>query len=219
MGGGAAGTDALLGNLVLKNLSISTYRCPSTPIEPFEIAPGSNNNGTVLNATYVGISGAARPVPGADATAGTKDCGHGWSCDNGVLFPNATCKMAAITDGTSNAMFVSDQSGLVAKVNRTSNYYGAWFGTRHPRRVLDANCTDLWQTGTTCVRFAPNSNIVQTGATEAMYRSNTVINSMHTGGIEVGLADGSVQFISDSMDFLTLKRLCCRYDGEVTSLE
>ncbi len=219
MGGGAAGANAFLGNEVLKSLLIPTLRCPSSPNDPFEIAPGSNNNGTALNASYVGISGAARPVPGADVTAGTKDCGHGWSCENGVLFPNGTCKMASITDGTSNSMFISDQSGLVAKVNRSSNYYGAWFGTRHPRRVLDANCGDLWQTGTTCVRFAPNSNIVQTGATEAMYRSNTVINSMHTGGIEVGMADGSVQFISDSMDFLTLKRLCCRYDGEVVSLE
>ena len=219
MGGGAAGANAFAGNLVLRNLIVPTYRCPSTPIEPFAIAPVSNNNGTALNASYVGIQGAARPVPGPDTTLGTKDCGHGWSCENGILFPNGTAKMASITDGTSNAMFIADQSGLVNKVNRSSNYYGAWYGSRHPRRVLDANCNDLWQTGTTCVRFAPNSNIVQTGATEAMYRNNTVINSLHTGGIEVGLADGPVQFIADFIDFITRQRLFCRYDGDFLSLE
>jgi prepilin-type processing-associated H-X9-DG protein len=46
-----------------------------------------------------------------------------------------------------------------------------------------------------------------------MYRNNTTINSMHPSGIMVALADGSVQFISDSMNFITLKQLCCRYDG------
>jgi prepilin-type N-terminal cleavage/methylation domain-containing protein len=220
MGGGAAGADAFKDNLVLRNLIIPTYRCPSTPIEPFEIAPVSNNNGTALNASYVGIQGAARPVPGTDPNIGTRDCGHGWSCENGILFPNGTTNMANITDGTSNSILISDQSGLVNKVNRTSNYYGAWYGSRHPRRITDpAGCGDLWQTGTTCVRFAPNSNIVQTGATEAMYRNNTVINSLHTGGVQVGLADGSVQFIGDTIDFLTLKRLCCRYDGEPVTLE
>lgn len=218
MAGGAAGANAYRGNEVLRNLLIPTYRCPSTAFEPFEIAPVSNNNGQAMNISYVGIQGAARPVPGSDPTLGTFDCGHGWSCENGVLFPNGTTKIASITDGTSNVIFVSDQSGLVNRVNRTSNYYGGWFGSRHPRRISQG-CGDLWQTGTTCVRFAPNSNIVQTGATEAMYRNNTVINSMHTGGIEVGLADGSVHFIPNSIDFLTLKRLCCRLDGEVASIE
>lgn len=219
MAGGAAGANALVGNEVLRKLVISTYRCPSTDIEPFDIAPVSNNNGDAMNASYVGIQGAARPVPGADPTAGTKDCGHGWSCDNGVLFANGTVGMGGITDGTSNTIVFADQSTKVAKVNRTSNYFGAWYGARHGKRLNDpAGCGDSWQTGTSCVRFAPNSQIVQTGATERMYRNNTVINSNHTGGIEVGLADGSVHFISQNVDFLMLKKLCCRYDGEVASI-
>ena len=72
---------------------------------------------------------------------------------------------------------------------------------------------DLWSAGTTCVRFAPNSDIVQVGATDQKYRNNTVINSEHTGGIHALLADGSVHFLSDNIDFTTLKQLCVRYDG------
>jgi hypothetical protein len=132
-----------------------------------------------------------------------------------MLVANECFGMKDATDGTSNTMLVSEQSGLVALVNRTSNYYGGWYGSRHPRTVDDpVSCADLWQTGTSCVRFPPNSNIVQTGATETMYRNNTILNSEHPGGINVVLTDGSGQFISDTIDFINLKRLACRYDGE-----
>jgi prepilin-type processing-associated H-X9-DG protein len=175
---------------------------------------GGHNNSLAMNACYVGVQGAARPIPGPNPNRGTRDCNHGWSCNNGTLVANQCYKMAAIQDGTSNTMIVAEQSGLVDDRNLTSNYYGAWYGTRHPRTIDDSNCGDLWQTGTSCVRFAPNSNVVQTGATEAMYRNNTIINSMHPGGIMILLADGSVRFISNEIDFTNLKRLACRYDGE-----
>lgn len=213
MAGGAAPVP-LAGNEALRKLDIKAYRCPSSVIQPFEIAPGSNNNGDALNIQYVGIQGAARPIPGDSPDRGTADCGHGWSCNNGLLVPNEAFNMSAAPDGTSNVMIVAEQSGLVADVNRTANYYGGWHGTRHPRTVTGGACADLWQTGTSCVRFAPNSNIVQTGATEAMYRNNTVINSMHPGGINILLTDGAIRFISEDIDFMTLKRLACRYDRD-----
>ncbi|WP_047817002.1 DUF1559 domain-containing protein [Rhodopirellula islandica] len=218
MAGGAAGADALKGNEVLKYLAVPTYACPSSAIEMFEDAPVSNNSEGAMNVQYVGIQGAARPVPGGDPNKGTADLGHGWSSNNGMLFPNGKIKMRDVVDGTTNAIMIAEQSGWVDGVNRTSNYYGGWMGSRHPRPVDGSSSWDLWQTGTTCVRFAPNSQIVQTGATDRMYRNNTVINSMHTGGINVVMGDASVQFITDSIDFMLLKQLCCRYDGEITSL-
>jgi prepilin-type N-terminal cleavage/methylation domain-containing protein len=214
MAGGAAGANALNGNDVLRNLIVDGYRCPSSIIEPFDQAPVSNNNGEALNVHYVGIQGAARPIPGQYPNRGTRDCGHGWSCNNGMLAANECFGIEDATDGTSNTFLVAEQSGLVDGVNRTSNYYGGWYGSRHPRTIDDSDCWDLWQTGTSCVRFAPNSDIVQTGATERMYRNNTVINSQHPGGINVVLSDGSIHFISETIDFVNLKRLSCRYDGE-----
>lgn len=213
MAGGAAMPNPFYGNEELANLEISVYRCPSTVIPAFDQAPVSNNQGNGLMVSYVGIQGAARPVPGPNANLGTVDCGHGWSCDNGSLLVNETINFSGITDGLSNTMIISDQSGLVAGVNRTSNYYGGWFGSRHPRRVQSGACGDLWQTGTTCVRFSPNSNIVQTGATERMYRNNTVINSQHPAGIMIGIADGSTRFLPETVDFVMLKQMCARADG------
>ena len=66
MAGGAAGAAALNGNDVLKNFDLKAYRCPSSVIKPFEIAPASNNSGIALNVQYVGVQGAAqRPRPGS----------------------------------------------------------------------------------------------------------------------------------------------------------
>ena len=209
MGGGAAGANALAGNDVLKKLVLPAYRCPATVLP----ALGGHNNVEAMNVTYVGVQGAARPIPGTTPNRGTHDCGHGWSCNNGLLVANEAFGLQMATDGTANTLLVAEQSAEVAGQNRTANYYGGWYGTRHPR-LVGPGCGDLWQAGTSCVRFAPNSQIVQTGATEAMYRNNTHWNSLHPGGINAVLADGAVRFISQDIDFTNLKRLACRYDGE-----
>lgn len=231
MAGGAAGADALKDNEVLRGLIVNVYVCPSSSIKP--LSEGHNNPaGVAQNIHYVGIQGSARPVPGISSTRGTADCRHGWSSSNGMLCANECFSIADCMDGTSNTLIVAEQSGRVnaspscdnyrgnvayQNGNRTSNYYGGWYGSRHPRPVNTANpaaCADLWQTGTTCVRFAPNSDFCQNGATESMYRNNTVINSEHPGGINVVLTDGSVQFMSETMDFTDIRRLACRMDGE-----
>ncbi len=205
--------NSMTGNDVLRNFRLEAYGCPSSVLKDFI---GSNNT-MVQNIHYVGISGAAQNVPGPDSTAGTRDCGHGWSCNNGTLAPNEGFRIRDVTDGTSNTMIVAEQSGLVAGQNRTSNYYGGWFGTRHANPITATSCGDLWQTGTSCVRFVLNSDTVQFGASEAMYRSNTILNSMHTGGINALLADGSVRFLPDAISLENLKRLSCRYDGDTIS--
>lgn len=221
----AGNTNPLQGNRVLKNLLINTYRCPSCPNDPFENFANSNNTEGALVINYVGNQGAARPVPGIDPNMGTVDCGHGWSCNNGVLAANEAFQMAAILDGTSNTMLLGEQSGMVqpnaTTVKRTisSNYYGGWYGTRHPRRINDpAGCTDLWQTGTSCLRYAINTKIASTGA-DLPYRNNTILNSQHPGGINVCLCDGSVRFISETVDFVNLKRIACRMDGQPAQVD
>ncbi len=217
MAGGAAGGNWLLDNKILDRLILDTYRCPSSVLPEI----GGLNNSHAMNATYVGNQGCARPVPGGSSTRGTRDCGHGWSCNNGVLVPNECFNMADVTDGTSNTLMVAEQSSTVSvqKINATSNYYGAWYGSRHPN-PMTGNCWDLWQTGTSCLRYAinsykdaPNANAVPHQA-RLMYRNNLLFNSEHPGGVMIVLCDGSVRFVSDSVNFTNFKRVACRYDGE-----
>ncbi len=215
----AGNTNALLGNEVLRELIIDGYRCPSTPFPVFDNPHSWSNTQKTMNVTYAGNQGAARPVPGPDPNRGTRDCGHGWSCNNGVLLVNETARMADIRDGTSNTYIVVEQSGYTVhpvtgrEYNRTSNYYGGWYGSRHPRPITASSCWDLWQTGTTCVRFGINAHVYQTGANDRMWRNNTLITSEHPGGANLLMSDGSVHFGTETMALDTLKRLACRYDG------
>jgi prepilin-type N-terminal cleavage/methylation domain-containing protein len=209
------------GNTILSGRVAPVYLCPSstldrfpqTYVDYFGKTQSFNNQGQGLGIHYVGIMGAA-PMFVWGPQAGFRDCGHGWSCNQGLLTVNECKQLRDATDGASNTMLVAEQSGLTQGANRTSNYYGGWSGARNPSRITDATCTDLWQTGTTCVRHPPNSQVGDSGNGHP-YRNNTVINSFHTGGVHILLGDGSVRFVSDDVDFQTLKKLAICNDGQI----
>jgi hypothetical protein len=200
---------------------VPAYQCPSSTIKPFANFPNGNNADQGLMIHYVGNQGATL-CPGPTPTRGTyciNGIYGGTVCNNGMLTPNAAWGFRDATDGTSNTVLVFEQSGLVGGDNITANYYGGWYGARH-RSLPEVNCGDLWQTGTTCVRYAPNLYVVPPGVNNAPaganrpYADNTVINSMHPGGINVVMSDASVKYFNDSIDYLNLARLCVRDDGD-----
>lgn len=226
-------------NMVLSGLVVPVYRCPSSALDVFPSDyynnslvlqtqtgtsnSGFNNPGKGMGIQYVGIQGAARTFDWlASGNDGQNfDCGHGYSCVQGMLPVNENKRIRDCTDGTSNTILVAEQSGLSGTANggqgsnRTSNYYGGWAGARQTL-APGSYCTaasDNWQTGTTCIRWAPNSKIEHAG-NGAPFRNNTIINSFHTGGVFVLLADGSVRFISNNIDFQNLKKLAMRDEGQ-----
>ncbi len=222
-GGGNTAETAYLGNEVLRGWVFPGYRCPSSalPLYPqtYQNTSGGtgsfNNQGNGMGIHYVGIMGAAPAFSWTQS--GYRDCGQGWSCDQGMMTMNEAMSLASATDGTSNTILISEQSGQVRQTDLTSNYYGGWHGARNNHKLGDTTCTDHWQTGTTCIRQPPNSQLDDAG-NRLPYRNNTTVNSFHPGGIQVVLADASVQFISNSIDFQTFKALAIRNDGRVVSL-
>ena len=126
--------------------------------------------------------------------------------------------LVSMTDGTSNTVMVAEQSGLVGKDDFRNGYFTPWGGTTmsQPLSSMPPG-RDMWGMGLSCVAYANNSKTAAAGANTS-YVGNTILNSFHTGGINVLLTDGSVRFLQDSVDFVTYQRLCTRADGFVANL-
>jgi len=63
------------------------------------------------------------------------------------------------------------------------------------------------------IKQAPFADTIFGGMSSNM-GANNPLASFHPGGIQAGFGDGSVQFLSDSIELETLKRLATRDDGQ-----
>lgn len=142
--------------------------------------------------------------------------------NNGSFLYNQIVRMRDFTDGASNTMMVGEQSGLVQNQDIRSGYYGGYTGTQisfpignsPPTPTSSLPYVDEWGVGVTTVIYIPNSKTIPQYA-DAVYKQNTIINSMHIGGLHGILGDGSVRFVSDNISMDTLRSLCSRNDGLV----
>jgi prepilin-type processing-associated H-X9-DG protein len=91
-------------------------------------------------------------------------------------------------------------------------------GPAHPLNVTQCGWGDGRHFNCTSVRYSINQNGF-TGATADGYGNDTggnfSINSAHPGGAEICMADGSVQFATDSMPLDLIHDHCTRAGGEI----
>ena len=113
---------------LLVNLSIKTYRCPSSTLPELSGWDAYTPTG-LQKASYVGISGAvnglipgfaetrtqAGGVGGAAAGCCAGCCGGSIVSSGGVLFPWSRVTLVGVTDGTSNTLAVSEWSDWLNK--------------------------------------------------------------------------------------------------------
>jgi prepilin-type N-terminal cleavage/methylation domain-containing protein len=178
-------------------------------------------------ASYNGISGATlSPTNPADPT-GDNRCvsgAQGYACANGVLVPNRSVRMAAITDGTSNQLLVSESSalgvttaGVVVEI-RGSAEWGCWIGcgavAGPPEPGGTYGWSSPWCRNITTIRYPVNMRTELTGA-GGNFRdgTNNSLHSYHPGGVQSLRADGSVHTLSQNTDIAVLRNLSVRDDG------
>jgi hypothetical protein len=209
-------------NTVLEGLVLSVYQCPSSRLSSTNSTPNPHGIGNPSHGQthcYVGISGGT-PDP-AGRTTGVVNSSQSFYgaiiCGNGILLPNDFVSFASITDGTSNTLMVAEQSGSVGGYDIRAVENGGWLGLRRPGTTQTLTDTDFWGAGITGVRYAINSQNPNLAGADYPGWLNTILNSFHQNGINAVAADGSVHFISDSIDFPTLVRLCVKDDGQTLS--
>ena len=196
-------------------------RCPSAFI-PEHIEDWANSSMVVpkrVPATYLGsasgtwgcldtLNGQNDPIVGrdehyADANGNVvTSMGHGMQNMNGVLYNGSKTKAKDIPDGLSTTMLLGEAvptaTAISAPEPDTSDRKDHWgFGSDS----VDA------AGGYDCSEFLGSTGLVMNQNTELAF------GSAHTGGFNATYCDGSVHFLSQSIDLIIFSRLGSRADG------
>ena len=202
------------------NMPIAVYQCPSVP-------------GTRVMSIYNRFARGEETPSGYTAQA--TDYMHprvtmdfdGSSVGSGALADETISSGAAqprkprdITDGLSNTILMLESAGhpvnyiLRHKNDSPPDYFG-WYGEWPDTVGMFVVPYSADGTTPTFIHPAAGGGGTPGGTCIMNCNNNQAPYSFHSGGINVALCDGSVRFLSESMEALTFWNLCCRDDGNV----
>ena len=189
---------------------VATLRCPSDTGNPLNTnwrpEDLSNVRHNIAACNYAGVS----DDNSANIDQRQNNC-------SGVLFVDSGIKFRDVTDGTSNVLMVGEKcweyqhgrcntkvrvGSATAFIVPTSNREA------HSNR---SNCAAVgtagrpinWQTTETC---------------DNLWNMKSGFYSLHPGGAQFVLVDGSTHFLSETLDLTTYRRLAHRRDGNTVAV-
>lgn len=184
-------------------------------------------------------------IPGFAETR-INQMGSAYIAAGGVLFANGEqpnvgpkSSLTIVTDGTSKTLMLGEQSDFLIDTSGNEQTWlsggyclgwlaGGW-GEGTPPSIFYSTVSG-WTPGyvstqnATTIRWNINQKSGWTGASGGVQASggrcyiqdNAPLTSAHPGGVLVCMADGSVQFLENTITLDVLARLATRDDGQVT---
>jgi prepilin-type N-terminal cleavage/methylation domain-containing protein/prepilin-type processing-associated H-X9-DG protein len=206
---------------------IKTYLCPSSNVAATWNWDGGINDGSPGSLQHYGWNAMAsleyRAIRGSDRLGEIRST-------QGTFYRDSKTKLTDITDGTSNTMVIGEYSGLVP-----GEKLGPYGGDAYNQVQWDKGCVEdnhpdwdylhlsIWYPPNQAYFYYdasdPNTDSRADPTNKAIPIVNTIgrgsLKSNHTGGLNILLGDGSVHFLSNSIDMVTYKALADRADGVV----
>jgi prepilin-type N-terminal cleavage/methylation domain-containing protein/prepilin-type processing-associated H-X9-DG protein len=174
------------------SVAIPTFMCPADPY-------AGANNGEGFQSNYLGCNGNTVFWTGSSPPPGSL------SVDTGVFLCGVTVKITDITDGTSNTLLASEitqwNQGTGLSRERRGRIYNAYngenfFSTLYSPNTAAADCP------TGCgENLPPYMPCCWSSGGYPGLSSGTNIStrSLHSGGVNAVLCDGSVRFVSNNV--------------------
>lgn len=197
---------------LIRHVELPAFNCPSRAHEPRighsaagNYAPSMGNQrltGTGCEAVFPGNNFGTGGDTHANSADGIQISGV---ISRGVWAPT----MAQITDGTSNVIMMGEILPQYSDHQRNGWYH---FNSLHAATTGGINYFEINNTGNPYIKatvppWPGPCNVWSSHAVTWGFRSE------HPGGVQVVLCDASVQFIPETIDYLTLQRLGDRADG------
>jgi type II secretory pathway pseudopilin PulG len=178
--------------------------CPSSPLPDSKPMNGQN----IVQGSYVMIGGADTDPNVLNAG------GNGMVSIGGSFYQNSSVGFNNMSDGSSNVMMIAETSGWGTNAGtqvdiRPDHGEGAWIGDANVWNSGDPRCFNR-----TTVRYAPGTMDATLNGVGGQ-GCNSPLLSAHVGGVQILLGDGSVRFLSNNINLLTLKNLALCSDGNV----
>lgn len=170
--------------LALIKTPIDGYRCPSDTMPDLNPWPtyGSDSE-NIATSNYIGSEGMVH-ISGAEKS-------------HGMFHGNSGIKMRDVIDGTSNTIFVgerdgADTDGLTS--GRNARRGGVWAGTMNSTRKWPRGVMDV------LASFAQPMNRPTVAGADHNAKG---FGSLHPGGSQFLLVDGSVRFLPETIEYRT----------------
>ena len=187
---------------------VPTLRCPTDSGTPLNTAGGeyqpADLNGTRYRAATCNYMGVFDDNNGNISSR--------YSESQGVLFADSNIAFRDIRDGTSNVLMVGEKcrQRYIARCNTQLNCgAGIVFVVAASNQASHANRSTCSAVGTA----GRPINWDTTSPCNDLWNAKAGFSSLHPGGAQFVLADGSTHYISETIDQTTYRRLAHRSDG------
>jgi prepilin-type N-terminal cleavage/methylation domain-containing protein/prepilin-type processing-associated H-X9-DG protein len=214
-------------NSTVVTTSINVFLCPSannpTPTCPMvdanlNLLPVANQFFARSNYQYsMGWNDTSIQPPNQSYDDAVRGC-------NGPMYRNSRVRYAGVTDGLSNTVFASEKSPYLADAT--------WVGIIPGYRHFAYNAFASIGTGGPGLNYDYPGAILASHSGPSLYEAPQVIHppnspvghtdefySLHPGGVNVLMGDGSVRFVKQSINLVAWQDLSSRSGGEVISAD
>ena len=183
---------------------MSGYQCPSNP----------GSTADTNNLDYFGVQGGG---PASAKLSCGSSSGTRLFFNNGVLYVRSKTQFRDITDGTSKTFMVGESKYMPTEpamwttgaCGGTNGYFG-WASGMHTSSSNTAHPVTM-----AAMVIGINPNDTYGGLTQTKECLSRMFGSLHPGGCNFTLADGSVRFVSETTSISLLQDLAVRNDGDV----